>query len=430
MEKIENIHAQEILDSRGNPTLRVTVHLEDGQKASANVPSGASTGEHEALELRDGDKKRYNGKGVQKAVAHVNGPLLNLLQGMSVADQQSIDMAMIEADGTPNKSKYGANAILGISMAVARANAKIQGKELFETLYGEKISSIPIPMMNIINGGEHAENSIDFQEFMIRPIGAPSFPEALRWGCEIFHALKSILHSQGQPTGVGDEGGFAPNFTSEKQALDAIMQAIESAGFKPGKDITLALDCAAAYFYDKDKKCYIEHKKKRAGESFMEFSAQDQIDRLVQLVGAYPIDSIEDGMDENDWDGWVGLTKALGDKVQLVGDDLFVTQIPFLQKGIEMNAANAILIKPNQVGTITETLETIDLAKKSGMDFIISHRSGETEDTFIADLAVACGGGQIKTGSLSRSERIAKYNRLLFINQTLQNQVTYGKPAV
>lgn len=427
MANIENIDAHEILDSRGNPTLQVSVRLSSGEVGSASVPSGASTGEHEALELRDGDKKRYGGKGVLKAISHVKGPLLKLLKGKSIDDQEAIDTAMIEADGTPNKSKYGANAILGVSMACARAGAKLQKRALFETLYGEKISSMPVPMMNILNGGEHADNTIDFQEFMIRPVGAPSFKEGLRWGAEIFHALKKILHTQGQFTGVGDEGGFAPNFQTERQALDAIMEAIEAAGYRPGQDITLALDCAASYFYDREKGCYLEKKKHLAGEDFVEFSAQDQVDRLINLVRDYPIDSIEDGMDENDWDGWAGLTQALGDRVQLVGDDLFVTQIPFLKKGIEMNVANAILIKLNQVGTVTETLETIDLAKNSNMNFIISHRSGETEDTFIADLAVACGGGQIKTGSLSRSERTAKYNRLLLISSLLGDSATYGK---
>lgn len=426
MEEIANITAHEILDSRGNPTVRVTLHLEGGLSGSANVPSGASTGEHEALELRDGDKKRYGGKGVTKAIANVEGPLKKAVLGMSVLDQEALDKALIEADGTPNKSKYGANAILGISMAAVRAAAKLQKKELFEILYGEKAVHMPIPMMNIINGGEHAANAIEFQEFMIRPVGANTFEEGLRWGAEIFHTLKNLLHKAGHITSVGDEGGFAPNLASEREALDIIIEAITKAGFKPGNEITLALDCAASAFYDKQLKCYVEMKKKLAGQEYQRWSSQAQVEKLVALVNDYPIDSIEDGMDENDWEGWVALNKALGDKVQIVGDDLFVTQTAFLQKGIDKRAANAILIKPNQVGTVTETLETIDLAKNANYNFVISHRSGETEDTFISDLAVACGGGQIKTGSLCRSERTAKYNRLLAIAQKIKEQAVYG----
>lgn len=415
MAKIAKIHGYEILDSRGNPTVKVEVTTDGGITGRASVPSGASTGEHEAVELRDNDPKRYGGKGVLKAVGNVNGPLANLLKGWDIFDQEGIDRAMIKADGTDNKGNFGANAILGISLATARAAAMTEKTPLFKYLAkGEKLL-MPIPMMNILNGGAHADNSLDFQEFMIRPIGAPNFPESIRYGAEIFHALKKLLKENGHVTSVGDEGGFAPNLKSDEEALDFILSAIEKVGLKPGKDISLALDCAASEFYDKTKKIYYDKKHKLAGKPFGERDANGQIDKLEKLVNSYPIDSIEDGLDENDWEGWKTLTDRLGAKIQLVGDDLFVTNPSFLQNGINEGVANAILIKLNQIGTLTETLETIALAKKNHYATVISHRSGETEDAFIADLSVATAAGQIKTGSLSRSDRIAKYNRLLSI---------------
>jgi enolase len=400
---IEDIFGMEILDSRGNPTIKVTVKTMEGSIGTASVPSGASTGEHEALELRDKDPGRYGGKGVLTAVAHINGPLKNLLKGKDEKDQVAIDHLLIEADGTPNKSQFGANALLGISMAVARTAASSKKLPLYRSLGTGSL--LPIPMMNIINGGAHADNSLNFQEFLIRPIAPSSFAEKLRAGAEIFHTLKKILKAKGLVTAVGDEGGFAPDLSSNEEALDYIVQAIEVAGYLPGKEITIGLDCAASEFY-------------RDG-LYLGRPVEKHIEYLSTLSSMYPIDSIEDGLDQNDWEGWRLLTERLGGKLQLVGDDIFVTNPLFLKRGIKEKVANAILIKLNQIGTLTETLETINLAKKANYGTVISHRSGETEDTFIADLAVATNAGQIKTGSLSRSERIAKYNRLLEIEEEL-----------
>ncbi|MEN9344014.1 MAG: enolase [Chlamydiota bacterium] len=410
MVTITAISALEILDSRGIPTLKVFVRASDGSCGAACVPSGASTGEHEAVELRDHDPKRYGGKGVLKAISHVNGPLAALLIGCDLFDQRRIDTLMIEADGTPNKSHFGANAILGISLAVARTAAISKKEPLYEYLKGSNTPSLPLPMMNILNGGAHADNLLDFQEFMIRPVGAPSFKEGMRYGAEVFYALKGLLKQRGYSTSVGDEGGFAPNMTSNEEALDCILQAIEKAGYKPGVDLTIALDLAASEFYESG--LYIEKKKKQKGMPFVKRTADEHIAYLKSLIASYPIDSIEDGLDQNDWANWKTLTEAMG-KIQIVGDDLFVTNPKFLQRAIDSHVANAILIKPNQIGTLTETLETIYLAKKHNYATIISHRSGETEDPFIADLSVATAALQIKTGSLSRSERLAKYNRLL-----------------
>jgi len=426
MSEINLLHAREILDSRGNPTLEVEAYLSCGAHGKAAVPSGASTGANEAVELRDGDKNRFGGKGVTKAVSHVNAELNKLLHGMSALDQVGIDMAMIEADGTRNKSRYGANAILGVSLAVAVAAAESSGMPLYRYVGGSDTNDLPIPMMNIINGGKHADNSLDFQEFMIRPRGASTFSEGIRWGAEIFHTLKKILSSRGHATSVGDEGGFAPNLKNNQEALDLIVEAIETAGYEPGHDISIALDCAASELYDKDKHCYFELKKRMRKEEARTFGSDELIATLEDLVQNYPIDSIEDGLDEDDWEGWKKLTTRLGDRVQLVGDDIFVTNKEFLQRGIDEKVGNAILIKLNQIGTLTETLETIELAKKNSYHTIISHRSGETEDTFIADLAVAANTGQIKTGSLSRSDRIAKYNRLLTIEEELSPYGFYG----
>lgn len=419
MTKIAKIHGHEILDSRGNPTVKVEVTTDGGVTGRASVPSGASTGEHEAVELRDNDPKRYEGKGVLKAVGNINGPLADLLKGWDIFDQEGIDRTMIKADGTESKGNFGANAILGISLAVARAAAMTEKTPLFQYIGKKSDYIMPVPMMNILNGGAHADNSLDFQEFMIRPIGAPNFPEALRYGAETFHALKKLLKEKGHVTSVGDEGGFAPNLKSDEEALDFILSAVEKVGLQPGKDISLALDCAASEFYDKTKKVYYDKKLKNAGQKFEERDANGQIDQLEKLVNNYPIDSIEDGLDENDWEGWKTLTDRLGAKIQLVGDDLFVTNPIFLQKGIDNGIANAILIKLNQIGTLTETLETIALSKKNNYGTVISHRSGETEDVFIADLSLATSAGQIKTGSLSRSDRVAKYNRLLALFEFL-----------
>ncbi len=418
MKTIQSIHALEILDSRGNPTLEVILRGSDGSVGKAAVPSGASTGEHEAVELRDGDKKRYLGKGVLKAVANVNGPLTKLLMGRDLLDQKGIDHLMIQADGTPNKAHFGANAILGISLAAAKAAAASQKQPLYRYLGGPSATHLPVPMMNILNGGAHADNLLDFQEFMI---GASSFREAVRWGAEVFHTLKGLLKKEGFSTSVGDEGGFAPALPSNEAALDLIVQSIEKAGFAPGKEITIALDPAASEFYDPSAHLYLEKKKKERGLSFANRSTSEQIDYLEELCAKYPIDSIEDGLDQNDWKGWQAFTAQMGKKLQIVGDDLFVTNAKFLQKGIDLKAANAILIKVNQIGTLTETLETIALAKQHGYATIISHRSGETEDTTIADLCVATSAGQIKTGSLSRSDRVAKYNRLLEIEDELES---------
>lgn len=419
MPYIKSIKAFEIYDSRGVPTLEVVVHFDQNMSARASVPSGASTGEHEALELRDGDPVRHFGKGVQIAVAHVNGPLARLLVGENVLDQEKLDLMMIEADGTENKSRFGANAILGVSMAIARAGAAASQLPLYRYLGGADAHILPCPMMNIINGGAHADNGLDFQEFMIRPIGAPNIQEALRWGSEIFHTLKSLLKKEGHIVSVGDEGGFAPHLTSNEETLDLIVKAIEKSGYHPGTQVTLALDCAASEFYDPLSHRYVEKKKKAKKTSFTERSSEQQISYLEQLCGNYPIDSIEDGLSENDWNGWQQLTERLGKKIQIVGDDIFVTNPKFLQKGIDTHVGNAILIKLNQIGTVTETLETIRLAQTNGYAAIISHRSGETEDTIIADLSVAVNAGQIKTGSMSRSDRVAKYNRLLSIQAEL-----------
>lgn len=407
MSKIQSLSALEILDSRGNPTVEVTLTTTDGITASAAVPSGASTGENEALELRDQDPKRYNGKGVQKAVQNVTGPIADLLIGKSVLDQLEIDKLLIEADGTENKSRFGANAILGVSLAAARAGAISTKQPLFRYIGGTNAHELPCPMMNIINGGVHADNSLDFQEFMIRPTGAPTFAEAIRWGAEVFHTLKGLLKDQGHATSVGDEGGFAPNLSSNEEALELMLKAIEKAGYKPGSQITLAIDSAASEFYDKKSQTYLGR------------TTEEQVQYLKELTEKYPIDSIEDGLDENDWGGWQLLMKELGHRIQIVGDDIFVTNTKYLHKGIDLKAANSILIKLNQIGTLTETLNTINLAKNHGYTTVISHRSGETEDCFIADVAVATNAGQIKTGSLSRTDRVAKYNRLMRIEKEL-----------
>jgi len=401
MPNITKCHAIEILDSRGNPTLEAVVVTDSGHTGKAKVPSGASTGEHEAVELRDNDPKRYGGKGVLKAVAHVNGPIDEALRGKDVFSQAHIDETMIALDGTENKRKLGANAILGVSLAAAKAAAAARKLPLYRYLGGHDAHLLPCPMMNILNGGVHADNGLEFQEFMIRPVGAKTFHEQLRWGAEIFHTLKSILKKRGLSTGVGDEGGFAPKLGSNEDALELVLEAVETAGYKPGTEVTLALDLAASEFF-------------RAGK-YSGRTPVEHVHYLAELVARYPIDSIEDGLDQNDWEHWKLLTKELGSKIQLVGDDLFVTNRKFLERGIREQAANAVLLKVNQIGTLTETVATAALAKKHGYKTIISHRSGETEDTTIADLAVAYSLGQIKTGSLCRSERVAKYNRLLEI---------------
>lgn len=420
MSYIRSIKAIEILDSRGNPTVEVTLTTDRGIVAKAAVPSGASTGEHEAIELRDKDPKRYFGKGVLTAVSHVNGPINALLVGTPVFEQRLIDKMMIDADGAENKSHFGANAILGVSLAAARAAAISAGVPLYKYLGGTNAHILPCPMMNIINGGAHADNSIDFQEFMIRPKGASHFREALRMGVEVFHTLKTLLKKEGLATNVGDEGGFAPNLSSHEEAIEIIIRAIEQAGYKPGKEISIALDCAASEFFDKMTKKYVEKKGSKK-----ERTSKEQVQYLVSLCSKYPIDSIEDGLDENDWDGWKELTATLGSKIQIVGDDLFVTNVKFLQRGLDKGIANSILVKVNQIGTLSETLDTISLAQSHGYTTVISHRSGETEDAFIADLAVATSSGQIKTGSLCRSDRTAKYNRLLEIESELGKTVQF-----
>jgi enolase len=420
--KIKDIHAREILDSRGTPTVAAEVVLEGGCRGEASVPSGASTGQHEALELRDGDMTRYFGKGVLKAVGNVNDIIAPELIGMNVFEQRAIDMAMRELDGTENKSKLGAHAILAVSMAVAKAAAAYMKVPLYHYLGAPNSNVLPVPMMNIINGGAHSSSPIAFQEFMIRPVGAASFKEGLRVGAEVFHSLKMVLKDSGLSTAVGDEGGFAPHLTSTVHALDLIMTAIQKAGYEPGKDVTLALDCASSEFYKDgiyDYSVFEGHKGSK-------LKREDQVEYLEYLVNNYPIDSIEDGMAEDDWAGWEMLTLELGNRCQLVGDDLFVTNIDYLAKGIKTGCANALLVKLNQIGTLTETLEAIAMAQRNKYKAVISHRSGETEDTFIADLAVATNSGQIKTGSLSRSERIAKYNRLLKIEEELKGQSVYG----
>lgn len=420
MSAIIGVKAREILDSRGNPTVEADVILASGAEGSACAPSGASTGSREALELRDKDPQRYGGKGVQQAVANINTTIQAALKGREASDQTGLDTHMLELDGTENKSKLGANAILAVSLAVAKAAANEAGVPLYAhlgQLNGSSSFSLPVPMMNIVNGGEHADNNVDIQEFMIQPTGAPTFKEALRYGAEIFHALKSVLGKQGLSTAVGDEGGFAPDLPSNAAALDAIMQAVEIAGFTVGKDIQLALDCAASEFYV-DGQYVLKGEGKR-------YSSEEFVDYLQQLAANYPILSIEDGMDESDWEGWAKLSERIGDTVQLVGDDLFVTNTKILQRGIYENIANSILIKFNQIGSLTETLQAINMAKAAGYTAVISHRSGETADTTIADLAVATGAGQIKTGSLCRSDRVAKYNRLLRIEEMLGAAAVY-----
>lgn len=420
--KIRNIHAREILDSRGTPTVEAEVLLENGSIGCASVPSGASTGENEALELRDEDPHRFFGKGVLKAVTNVNEVIAPALIGMNVYEQSDIDRRMILLDGTDNKSRLGANAILAVSLAVAKAAAASLGEPLYRYLGSLTSHVLPVPMMNIINGGSHSDSPIAFQEFMIRPVGAPTFREALRMGDEIFQCLKRLIRERGLSTAVGDEGGFAPTLAGTEDALELIMMAIDMAGYEPGKDVRLAVDCASSEFY----KDGIYDYKIFEGEKGKRLTSEEQVLYLKGLVARYPIDSIEDGMSENDWLGWVRLTQELGDKCQLVGDDLFVTNVHYLKKGIEMGCANAILVKLNQIGSLTETLAAIDLAQRNGYKTIISHRSGETEDTTIADLALATNSGQIKTGSLSRSERVAKYNRLLKIEEELGDSGVYG----
>jgi len=425
MDTIEYVEAREILDSRGNPTVEVDVMLADGSFGRAAVPSGASTGVHEAVELRDGDKSRYLGKGVLKAVENVNNIIADAVIGLSALDQVDVDKTMIELDGTENKSKLGANAILGVSMAVARAAAQHLEIDLYRYLGAYKANLLPVPMANIINGGSHADNSVDFQEFMVMPVGAESIREAVRWIAEIFHNLKKILSAKGYSTAVGDEGGFAPNLKSNEEAPEVIMEAIKAAGLEPGKDVFIALDPAASEYYDKDKKKYIF--KKSDGR---ELSSAEMVDYWAEWVEKYPIISLEDGMDEDDWDGWKLLTDKVGKKVQLVGDDLFVTNTKRLSTGIEKGIANSILIKVNQIGTLTETFEAVEMAKKAGYTAVISHRSGETSDTFIADLVVGLQTGQIKTGSMSRSDRVAKYNQLMRIEDELNGRSEYaGKDA-
>ena len=421
--KIEKVVGREILDSRGNPTVEVDVLLECGAFGRAAVPSGASTGENEAIELRDGDKNRYGGKGVLKAVDNVNKIIAPAIIGMSSLNQREIDHKLIALDGTKTKSKLGANAMLGVSLAVAKAAANYLDQPLYRYIGGTNAYVLPVPMMNIINGGSHSDAPIAFQEFMIRPVGAKSFREGLRMGAEVFHALKKVLHDRGLSTAVGDEGGFAPALNGTEDALGSIMAAIKAAGYEPGKDVTIAMDCAASEFYDKKG---IYDYSKFEGANGAKRTAAEQVAYLLDLVNKYPIDSIEDGMDENDWEGWKHLTKALGDRVQLVGDDLFVTNVEFLKKGIEEGCANSILIKVNQIGTLTETLDAIEMAHRNGYTSVTSHRSGETEDATIADIAVATNSGQIKTGSLSRSDRMAKYNQLLRIEEELGNLAVYG----
>ncbi len=423
MTEIADIHAREILDSRGNPTIEVEATLEDGSFGRAAVPSGASTGAHEAVELRDGDKARYGGKGVLKAVESVNRDIFDALAGLDAEDQPKIDAAMIALDGTPNKARLGANAILGVSLAVAKAAADAAALPLYRYVGGVSARVLPTPMMNIVNGGVHADNPIDFQEFMILPVGAPSLKEAVRWGAEVFHGLKAALKKAGHNTNVGDEGGFAPNLPSAEAALDFCVKAIGDAGFKAGQDICLGLDCAATEFFKNGKYVYEGEGKSR--------SIDEQVKYLAKLVAAYPIVSVEDGMSEDDWDGWKALTDALGGKCQLVGDDLFVTNVARLSDGVRKHTANSILVKVNQIGSLTETLATVDMAHRAGYTCVMSHRSGETEDATIADLAVATNCGQIKTGSLARSDRLAKYNQLIRIEEELGSQAQYaGRSAL
>ena len=424
--KIETIKAREILDSRGNPTVEVDVILDSGIMGRAAVPSGASTGVHEALELRDGDKNRYGGKGVEKAVRHVNDVIAKALKGANPFEQSSIDSALIALDGTATKSKLGANAILGVSLAVAKAAAAQLGMPLYRYVGGVDTYVMPVPMMNIINGGSHSDAPIAFQEFMIRPVGAASFKEALRMGAEVFHALKSVLHAKGLSTAVGDEGGFAPALPGTEAAIETILEAINKAGYMPGRDVRIALDCASSEFYIDGVYDYTKFE----GANGVKRKTQQQAEYLQDLILRYPIDSIEDGMSEEDWDGWRLLTDLIGDKCQLVGDDLFVTNVEYLTKGIRQHCANSILVKLNQIGTLTETLRAVQLAQRNGYTAVISHRSGETEDATIADIAVATNAGQIKTGSLSRSDRMAKYNQLLRIEEQLGDIAQYGYKQV
>lgn len=419
---ISDIHAREILDSRGNPTIEVDVELENGILGRAAVPSGASTGEHEAVELRDGDKSRYLGKGVLNAVEHVNNTIAEELTGFDATDQVSIDRMMIDLDGTPTKSKLGANAILGVSLAAAKASALSMRLPLYKYIGGSNAKYLPVPMMNILNGGKHADNNVDLQEFMIVPVNAPTFAEALRMGAEVFHSLKSVLHKKGYNTAVGDEGGFAPSLKSNEEAVEVILEAITKANYEPGKDVYLALDPASSEFFENGK--YVFSKSDKSSKS-----SEQMVRYYEDWVKKYPILSIEDGLAENDWDGWKIMTDALGKKVQLVGDDIFVTNTEFLNKGIEMGVANSILIKVNQIGTLSETLDAIEMAKRAGYTCVISHRSGETEDATIADIAVATNAGQIKTGSASRTDRIAKYNQLLRIAEELGEAGKYAGMA-
>ena len=421
MPYITDVYAREVLDSRGNPTIEVEVYTESGAFGRGMVPSGASTGEYEAVELRDGDKSRYLGKGVSKAVDNVNNVIADALLGYDVLEQNAIDKLMIELDGTPNKGKLGANAILGVSIAVARAAADYLNVPLYKYLGGFNTKVLPTPMMNIVNGGSHSDAPIAFQEFMILPVGAPSFKEALRWGAEIFHELKSILHKRGLVTAVGDEGGFAPNFEGTEDGVETILEAIKNVGLEPGKDVFLGFDCAASEFYEDG----VYDSTKFEGDKGAKRTSAEQVDYLEELVNKYPIITIEDGMDENDWDGWKLLTDRLGSKVQLVGDDLFVTNTAKLSEGIEKGIGNSILIKVNQIGTLTETFDAIEMAQKAGYTAVVSHRSGETEDSTISDIAVATNAGQIKTGSLSRTDRIAKYNQLLRIEDELGEVARY-----
>ncbi len=425
MEIIE-VHAREILDSRGNPTVEVEVRTQSGAFGRAAVPSGASTGENEALELRDGDKSRYLGKGVLNAVKNVNEIIAPAVIGMNVADQVSIDKTMLELDGTKTKSKLGANAILGVSLAVARCAADYYGMPLYRYIGGTNAKVLPVPMMNIINGGSHSDAPIAFQEFMIRPVGAPSFHEGVRMGAEVFHNLKKVLHKRGLSTAVGDEGGFAPALNGTEDAIESIIEAIKAAGYVPGTDVKIGMDCASSEFYKDGVYDYTIFE----GEKGAKRSSKEQVEYLKGLVEKYPIDSIEDGMSENDWDGWKMLTDAIGDKCQLVGDDLFVTNVEFLKKGIELGCGNSILIKVNQIGSLTETLDAIEMAHRAGYTTVTSHRSGETEDSTIADIAVATNSGQIKTGSMSRSDRMAKYNQLLRIEEELGSEAIYGYKKV
>jgi len=424
--EIVKITGREILDSRGNPTVEVDVLLASGIIGRAAVPSGASTGENEALELRDGDKKRYGGKGVLKAVENINTKIAPALLGMSALEQRAIDKKMIALDGTTTKSNLGANAILGVSLAVAKAAAAYLDIPLYRYIGGTNTYTLPVPMMNIINGGSHSDAPIAFQEFMIRPVGASSFREGLRMGAEVFHALKKVLHDRGLSTAVGDEGGFAPTLKGTEDALESVLQAIKNAGYEPGKDVTIALDCAASEFY---KDGIYDYTKFEGATGAKRTSAQ-QVEYLNELISKYPIDSVEDGMSENDWDGWKLLTDQIGGKCQLVGDDVFVTNVDFLRKGIEMGCANSILIKVNQIGSLSETLDAIEMAHRAGYTTVTSHRSGETEDSTIADIAVATNAGQIKTGSMSRSDRMAKYNQLLRIEEELGNLAVYGYKRV